>query len=99
MATQPNQNIWIRLADAQPIALQINRDDEPLYREAEKLVNKLWQHWMPRFGETGGTSHDVLARVAFQFARLYMGAYQKNLAVNDALADFERQLDELVMGL
>ena len=51
---------------------------------------------MKRFGENS-TSHDVLARVAFQFARLFMDAYAQNKAVDDFLADFEKKLDDIVV--
>ena len=97
MAAEPTKHeIWIHLADVNPIPLSIDRADEATYREAEKLVNTLWDKWMKRFNENS-SSHEVLARVAFQFARLYMTTYQDNRSVNDFLTTFERKLDELVV--
>ena len=85
--------IWIQLADAEnPIALSINPEEEENYRKAEELVNTLWKKWMNRFN---ATSADVLARVAFQFARLYLEAYGENRQVNDFLTDLNKQLDNL----
>ena len=86
------QNIWIQLADVKPIAVSVPAG----FRKAEELVNDLWNRWMKRFGENS-TSHDVLARVAFQFARLFMDAYAQNKAVDDFLADFEKKLDDIVV--
>ena len=88
----------IRLADVKPIPLSISRDEEPLYRETEKLVNTLWNKWMDRF-KNSSTSEEVMARVAFQFARLYAQAYRDNVTTNDFLHDFEQRLDEIVVKI
>ena len=94
MADNNKVKIWIQLADAEnPIARSIKPDEEENYRKAEELVNTLWHKWMNRFGEK---SDDVLARVAFQFARLYLEAYGENRQVNDFLTDLEKQLDTLL---
>lgn len=99
MASENRHNIWIQLADVNhPIALSVTTDDEVASREAEKLVNTLWDTWMKRYGDKS-TSHELLARVAFQFARLYWVAYQQSNEVNDFLADFESKLDELVVNI
>ena len=83
MADNNKVKIWIQLADASnPIALSIAPDEEENYRKAEELVNTLWKKWMTRFG---GESADVLGRVAFQFARLYLEAYGENREVNEFL--------------
>ncbi len=93
MADNNKVKIWIQLADAEnPIALSINPEEEENYRKAEELVNTLWKKWMNRFN---ATSADVLARVAFQFARLYLEAYGENRQVNDFLTDLNKQLDAL----
>ena len=96
MANESKHSIWIHLADVKPIALSINNADESTYREAENLVNTLWDKWMKRFDENS-SSHEVLARVAFQFARLYLTYYQDNSSVNDFLTDFESKLDEILV--
>ncbi len=83
-----NLNIKIRIADVEPIALSIPSDEEANYREAEKLVNTLWNKWINRF-DGDNSSQRVMAMVAFQFARLYSKAYNQNVAVNKFLTDFE----------
>jgi len=94
MADNNNKvKIWIQLADANQIALSINPDEEENYRKAEELVNTLWTKWMNRFNDA---SSDVLARVAFQFARLYLEAYGENRMVNDFLTEMDNQLDTLL---
>jgi len=90
MADNNKVKIWIQLADANPSALSINPGEEETYRKAEELVNTLWNKWTKRFNDT---SSDVLARVAFQFARLYLEAYGENRQVNDFLTDLDQQLD------
>ena len=98
MAGEKKHSIWIQLADINPMALSVSEADETTYREAEKMVNQLWNTWMKRYGEKS-SSHELLARVAFQFARLYWVAYQQTNEVNDYLTDFESKLDELVVDL
>ena len=94
MADNNKVKIWIQLADAaNPIALSINPEEEENYRKAEELVNTLWKKWMNRFN---GTSEDVLGRVAFQFARLYLEAYGENRQVNDFPTNLDQQLAALV---
>lgn len=91
-------NILIRIADAEPIALTIPRDEEASYREAEKLVNTLWNKWIDKF-DGDNSSHRVMAMVAFQFARLYSKSYNQNVAVNKFLATFEQQLNDVVVKI
>ena len=93
MADNNKVRIWIQLADANQIALSVNPDEEESYRKAEELVNTLWRKWMNRFKDS---SEDVLARVAFQFARLYLEAYGENRQVNEFLTDLNQQLDALL---
>ena len=93
MADNNKVKIWIQLADANPSALSINPGEEEMYRKAEELVNTLWNKWTKRFNDT---SSDVLARVAFQFARLYLEAYGENRQVNDFLTDLDQELNILL---
>ena len=93
MADNTKVRIWIQLADANQIALSVNPDEEENYRKAEELVNTLWRKWMNRFKDS---SEDVLARVAFQFARLYLEAYGENRQVNEFLTDMDKKLDSLL---
>ncbi|MBQ3323803.1 MAG: cell division protein ZapA [Muribaculaceae bacterium] len=99
MATDENNlNIKIRIADVEPIALTIPSDEEASYREAEKLVNTLWNKWVDKF-EGDNSSQRVMAMVAFQFARLYSKSYNQNVAVNKFLTTFEQQLNDVVVKI
>ncbi len=99
MATEDNNlNILIRIADVEPIALTIPSNEEEGYREAEKLVNTLWNKWIDKF-DGDNSSQRVMAMVAFQFARLYSKSYNQNVAVNNFLATFEQQLNDVVLKI
>ena len=93
MADNNKVRIWIQLADANQIAPSVNPDEEENYRKAEELVNTLWRKWMNRFKDS---SEDVLARVAFQFARLYLEAYGENRQVNEFLTDMDKKRGTLL---
>lgn len=67
---------------------------EQVVREAEYNVNKVWSTWRHEFENK--TSKEVLAMVAFQFAKLF---YQLSHSVNErqhVLDDFEAELDRLL---
>ena len=90
------QNINIKIAGINQIPLQIEPDDEQMYRIAESGVNSLWIKWMQRF-KGKCTSEEVMARVAFQFALHYAKAKKLNDDAENLLSEFENKLDELVV--
>lgn len=92
------KDIWLHIADVRPIPLSINPDDEARCREAESLVNSLWEKWMRQFADKG-SSQEVLARVAFRFAQLYFDEYVHNKNVNSFLEQFEKELDAAVIDV
>lgn len=98
MAEEQRQSISIRIAGLAPIPLQIAPQAEPAYRDAEKLVNALWLKWRQKFGNNC-SSEEVMARVAFQFARLYAEARAGNTAVETYLTGFEQRLNDLVIKI
>jgi hypothetical protein len=98
MPEEKKQNISITIADLKPIPLQIKLEDEIVYRDAEKLVNGLWKKWMQVFKDSC-SSNEVMARVAFQFARLYVEQRNANVKVEEFMAEFEKKLDEMVIKL
>ncbi len=92
------KDIWLQIADVRPIPLSINQEDEPRCREAESLVNSLWEKWMRDFADKG-SSQEVLARVAFRFAQLYLAEYVHNKDVNNFLQSFEKSLDAAIIDV
>lgn len=90
-------NITIRIAELPPFALEINREEEPVIREAEYNVNRLWRSWSARF--TDKSSHEVLGMVAFQFAKLFVVLNKRVEDTASALEKFEKDLDEILLQL
>lgn len=87
--------VTIKIADAEPIHFEIDRDEEIVYRKAEFHVNKLWADW--RQAHKNKSSQDVLARVALAFAELY---YRKSDELENQarmIDNFEKQLDDLLL--
>lgn len=87
-------NITVKLAGQPKFVLAINREDEELNRRAEQLVNDLWRRW--NSGVFAAESQiSVMARVAYQFATLYLKRER-------SLQEFEQlnvQLDDLLKNL
>lgn len=91
------QNITIRIADVPKIPLSIHREDEELVRIAEKNVNSLWGDWSEKFKEK--SSKEILAMVAYQFAKLYYTSVATNEKLDEMLLDFENGLDEILLKI
>lgn len=87
-------NITIRIAYLAPIALQIRRRDEPTVRTAEYNVNKLFNEWSVRFADK--SPQEILAMVAFQFAKAFVTLNASNDEATQTLTDLEQQLDSLL---
>lgn len=90
-------NITIRIAELPPFALQINRSEEEVIRNAEYNVNKLWRAWRQRFADKSST--EVLGMVAFQFAKLFTVLNRQADETAAVLDSFERQLDALLLDI
>ncbi len=95
MAEEEKQKIWICLGDVKNVPLSVRRSDIDVYRKAEQSVNKLWGAWKTKFDKL--SSEEVMARIAFQFARLYIEASTRNDEVNEILMDFEQRLNDIIV--
>jgi hypothetical protein len=98
MAEVRKLDISLSIGEVKKIALAINPSDEENFRKAEKLVNQIWTKWRDKFGDRT-SSEEVMARVAFQFARLYVEASERNEKASKLLGDFETKLDDIVVKI
>lgn len=90
-------NITIRIANQAPISLSINREDEEVIRTAEYNLNRLWNSWSTKFKSKSPT--EVLARVAFRIAELFITQAAVAKDTEDALNSFEARLDEILLDV
>lgn len=97
------QKITIRLAGLPKIPLAVDRRDEELMHRAEKFVNDLWSRWTTTTF-AAETHLTVMARVAFQFAVLYLKGEREreelqalNLRLDDMLRNLPG-LDDILPG-
>lgn len=88
------QNITIQLAGQPKIPLAVERSEEELVRKAEKMVNDLWHRWASQTF-AAESQIKVMARVAFQFALLYLRG-ERSI---QELAELEQTLDETLRNL
>lgn len=95
MAEDDKQKIWICLGDVKNVPLSVRQSDIDVYRKAEQSVNKLWGAWKTKFDKL--SSEEVMARIAFQFARLYIEANTRNDELNDILTGFEQKLNDILV--
>lgn len=89
-------NITIRIADQSPIPLTIDRKEEEIIRAAEYNVNRLWGRWRERFDTS---SSEVLAMVAFQFAKAFILQNKYSDDALEALKAFEADLDKILLDV
>ena len=79
----------------QSFVLDIPRDQEAIVKKAERNFNKVWAKWCEDFKSR--SPEEVLAMVAFQYARYYYTIAQ-NVETNEkAIKDFERKLDDILL--
>ncbi|MCF0181906.1 MAG: cell division protein ZapA [Muribaculaceae bacterium] len=98
MANEKRKEIWLNIADVRPLPIAVAPEQESRYREAENLVNSLWDKWMKSFAGKN-TSTEVLALVAFRFAQLYCDEFAANKDVHAFLEQFEKELDGVVIDV
>ncbi len=91
--------IWIQIADLAPFRVNLkDKSEEKTYRDAEKMLNTVWNRYVARFRGTR-PNESIMAMVAFRFAWNVVAANAKNEAVANFLKEFERQLDEIVVKI
>lgn len=88
------QNITIRIADVPAMSMTIKPETEEIVRLAERNVNNLWSTWRGQFSKK--SSKEVLAMVAYQFAKHYYEQVSVNEAEHAVVAEFESELDRLL---
>ena len=88
------QKITIKIADVAPNSMTVPDDAEEVVRTAEYNVNRLWIAWRNRFSDK--TSKEVLAMVAYQFAKLYYETLRQGEEQQSLLENFEAELDRLL---
>lgn len=97
MQMKDKLNISIRIADQPSFSLRdVTPGEEQAMREAEYNINQLWTRWCKLF--KGKTPTEVLARVAFQYARLYYEQLRDIDDLDKTLSRFESDLDEIVVS-
>lgn len=74
--------------------MSIERDSEAVIREAERSVNSVWKTWRGNFPDR--SSKEILAMVAFQFAKLFFRQSKTIDEQQKLFADFEAELDRLL---
>jgi hypothetical protein len=76
--------------------LSIMRADEEIYRQAEYNVNQLCDVWGKRYKDK--SSKEILAMVAFQFAKLYFASKASVEETESMLNKMEAELDRLLIA-
>ena len=86
------KQIAVCIADCAPIPLLVSKEEEPIAYKAQDNVTHLWKVWKSRYS-TEKSPIEVMAMVAFQFARLYYTKEALETETNDFLCEFEATLD------
>ncbi len=91
------QHITIKIANQPPIGLDIQRDREEMAHRVERNVNKVWARWCQDFRDR--KPEEVLAMVAYQYAKLYYELQEQVDGCQGMLNDFEQELDRLLLDV
>lgn len=74
--------------------MNIPADTEEIVRRAEYNANKVWSKWRNEFPNR--SSKEILAMIAFQFAKSYYQLLEQVDRQQSLLKDFEEELDRLL---
>lgn len=91
------RHITIQIAGQQAFELDIPADRVKWAQSVERNVNKIWAKWCEDFKFK--SPQDILAMVAFQFARFYYDLLDKQNASENAIRDFEQKLDNILLDV
>ena len=94
MQMSDKPKITIQLAELPKMVLAINREEEEVYRRAERLVNDLWRNWR-RTTFASESSNEVMGRVAFLYATLFVKMEREMQHVKDLDAELDALLHNL----
>lgn len=90
------QKITIRLADYEKMPLLVpDAATEEIFRNAEVGVNELWARYTTRYPSMD--KGEILAMVAFQFAKLYFASKASEKVMKELLTNFEERLNNLIV--
>lgn len=89
--------ITIHLAHLPAMSLLVEREQEELYRKAERYVNSLWDNWQRRF--KGKSSEELLAMIAFEFATYFLRVEQAEARLQELNDDLDRLLQKMPQRL
>lgn len=86
------KQIDVRIADFAPIPILVSEDEVETVHTAEDNVTHLWKVWKKRYGKEKSPI-EIMAMVAFQFAKLYYTKEELESDMIKILTDFEKALD------
>ncbi|MDE5607768.1 MAG: cell division protein ZapA [Muribaculaceae bacterium] len=89
-------NITIRIAEQAPLQMNINPAEEEYIRKAEESVNHLWKLWSARFDMR---SEELMAMIAFQFAKLYTFQKERENQALLAVEALDKEMAELISAI
>ena len=87
-------DITLRLGNVS-LSLGVRRNEEATLREAAKQVNHAWDGFVKRFDDKEPS--EIMAMVALLFAKGYVTATESNAETSKFLAQFEDELDALLL--
>ncbi|MBE6318901.1 MAG: cell division protein ZapA [Bacteroidales bacterium] len=86
------KQIDVRIADFAPIPILVSEYEVEAVHAAEDNVTHLWKVWKKRYGKEKSPI-EIMAMVAFQFAKLYYTKEELESDMIKILTDFEKALD------
>ncbi|HIU39025.1 MAG TPA: cell division protein ZapA [Candidatus Limisoma intestinavium] len=100
MYDKEKQNVTLNIAGEQ-VKTVINRSEEEELRKIEKQVTGLWKQWKQM--NPSKTDSQVLAMVAFQYAKLYydelLAGEKREAALQSFIKTYEERLNKIVIDV
>ncbi len=100
MIDPEKQQLTLRIAEEKIITV-VPRKDELSLKRVEKEVNALWDRW--KLMHPSRTKTQILAMMAFQYAKLYYDvageSSRREKELKDFIREYEEKMDEILLQI
>ena len=90
------KQVNVCIANCAPIPILIKEEELEIVQKAQDNVTHIWNVWRDRYSNEK-SAFDVMAMVAFQYAKLYYSKEATESDLINLLSKFEKDLDSQIL--
>ena len=94
---QRDINITVKIDDLTPFSIRVAADEEERAREAQRIVNYLYDSWKGKMGNL--STAELMGRIAFHIARRFEDLNAMMAMGENELTRGEEALDKILLDM